>query len=149
MRRMWLYTDAFYVSPYVFSCYVSLRERGLPFQLKKVALHEQEQRAVGYRATSLTGRVPALEHEGFWVSESSAILEYLDETFPDTPRALPEDRHKRARARQIMAWLRSDLQALRDERPSWSIFYRRPIETPLTDQGRAAADTLIRIADAL
>ena len=35
-----------------------------------------------YRDRSLTAKVPALEHDDFWLAESSAIAEYLEEAFP-------------------------------------------------------------------
>jgi glutathione S-transferase len=145
---MELYSDVLYTSPYAFSCFVALREKGLPFDHKTVALHRGEQRSDGYRARSVTGRVPMLEHDGFWLAESSAIIEYLDEAFPEGPRMLPRELRARARARQVMAWVRSDLLALRQERPTHTIFYRRA-EAQLTVEGQNAATQLLRVAEQL
>jgi glutathione S-transferase len=58
---------------------------------------------------------------------------------------LPTDRRERARARQIMAWIRSDLMPIREERPTASIFYERA-ERPLSPAARDAADKLVRAA---
>ena len=66
--------------------------------------------------------MPVLEHNDFALSESSAILEYLEELYPDTA-IYPKDIQARARARQIQAWLRSDLVALRTERPTDVILF--------------------------
>ncbi len=66
---------------------------------------------------SLTQRIPALLHGGLSLSESSAITEYLDEALPGrvfTQRSC----RARARARQVQAWLRSDLMHIRQERPT-------------------------------
>ncbi|XLM19736.1 glutathione S-transferase N-terminal domain-containing protein, partial [Chromobacterium piscinae] len=63
----------------------------------------------GYRAQSLASRVPMLVDGDFALSESSAIIEYLEDAYPDTVRVLPADPKARARARQLQAWLRSDL----------------------------------------
>jgi glutathione S-transferase len=64
---------------------------------------------------------------------------------PTYGRLLPTDPRERARARQILAWLRSDLAALREDRPTSSMFYG-PATTPLTAAGRDAADKLVRVA---
>src|SRR6187397_1760779 len=104
-------------SPYVLSCFVALREKKLPFEMRVIALHKGAQHEPGYVARSLTSRVPTLEDGDFSLSESSAIIEYLEDKFPAPahPRALPADLAQRARARQIMVWVRSDVGALREE----------------------------------
>lgn len=143
-----LYADAFWISPYVFTCFVTLKEKGLPFQVTDVALHQKAQHDPGYRDRTLTGRVPALAHGDFWLAESQAIVEYLDEAFPETARALPADLRDRARARQILAWIRSDLMALREERSTHTMFYDRAA-APLSAAGKESADKLLRVADQL
>src|SRR5688572_5829865 len=67
-----LYTDRFFISPYVFTCHVALQEKGLPFEVVEVALDRQEQHAPDYRDRTLTGRVPALRPDDFWLAESTA-----------------------------------------------------------------------------
>jgi glutathione S-transferase len=54
----------------------------------------------------------------------------------------------RARARQIQAWLRSDLMPIRAERSVRAIYFSRN-DRPLSEDGRAAADKLFRVAGAL
>jgi glutathione S-transferase len=145
-----LYGEHLWVSPYVFSSFIALREKGLAFDVIPLKLNEGEQHRPPFRDQSLTGKVPTLEHSGFWLAESSAIVEYLEETFPPAqyPRLLPESLTQRARARQIMAWLRSDVPALREERPTTTMFYQRAT-TPLSAAGQAAADKLLRVANLL
>lgn len=63
-----------------------------------------------------------LQDGDFTLTESSAIAEFIDETH-EGPALYPTEPRMRARARQIQAWLRSDLMAIRLERPSESIFY--------------------------
>jgi glutathione S-transferase len=58
---------------------------------------------------------------------------------------LPEGLRDRARARQVMAWLRSDLGVLREDRSTATMFYRFP-EIPLSEQGQRDADRLVRVA---
>jgi glutathione S-transferase len=146
--KLALYTDVFWISPYVFTAFVALHEKVLPFETHPISLGDKEQRVPAFRDRTVTARVPALDHDGFWISESSAIVEYLDDAFPETPRALPRDLRERARARQILAWIRSDLDALRAERPTTTMFYD-PTDKPLSAAGQEAADKLLHVAELL
>jgi glutathione S-transferase len=142
-----LYADRFFISPYVYTCHVALQEKGLPFELVEVALDRQEQHGAEYRDRTLTGRVPALRHDDFWLAESTAIVEYLEENFGG-PTLFPKDPKDRARARQILGWVRSDLMALREERSTHTMFYA-PTAAPLSEKAQIAADKLVRVASAL
>jgi glutathione S-transferase len=110
---MILYVDAQYASPYAMSAYVALREKNATFELLAVDLAASENKQKDYARLSLTQRVPMLVDGEFRLSESSAIVEYLHETLPGTP-LFPADPSARARARQVQAWLRSDLMPIRD-----------------------------------
>jgi glutathione S-transferase len=149
MDPLILYVDGFWNSPYAFSAFVSLKEKGLPFQTREVNLHEKAQKTPEFQAKSVTARVPVLEHGAFRLSESSAIVEYLEDTFaaPRYPALLPAAPQERARARQIMAWIRSDLMPIREERSTHTFFYKHPVE-PLSPAGKAAAEKLIAAASA-
>ena len=119
-----LWSDADFFSPYVMSVYVALQEKSLPFTLKTVDLNRGEHLQAGWTGYAATRRVPLLEVDDFALSESSAITEYLDERFapPEWERIYPHDLQKRARARQIQAWLRSDLMPIREERSTAVVF---------------------------
>jgi glutathione S-transferase len=111
------------------------------------ALHDKEQRTAAFRARSLTGRVPVLEHGDFAISESNAIVEYLEDVFP-SPALLPARPQPRARARQLLAWIRSDLMPIRDERATHTMFYARAT-APLSAAARLAVERLCYVADRL
>jgi glutathione S-transferase len=145
---MILYVEHLWDSPYVFTAFVALREKEVPFEIRELDLAAGESRRPDYAAQSLTARVPAIDHEGFVLSESTAIVEYLEEVFPapQWPRILPESARERARARQIMAWLRSDLMPLREERSTETMFFERATN-PLGSRARAAADKLVSVAE--
>ncbi|MFD1802280.1 glutathione transferase [Mixta tenebrionis] len=145
-----LWTDASFYSPYAMSVYVALREKGLSFTLQPVDLAQQQQRAPEYAALSLTRRVPMLALDEMRLSESSAIVEYLEECFPapDYKRLYPRDREKRARARELQAWLRSDFMPLRQQRPGEVLFAGKKY-SPLTEDARQSAATLIEGAQRL
>ncbi|MEX3853169.1 glutathione transferase [Paraburkholderia sp. BR10923] len=145
--RLHLYTDTQFASPYAMSVFVTLREKRLPFDLSTIDLASKANLAADYAALSMTQRVPTLIHEDFALSESSAITEYLEDTFPDTP-VYPQDRRLRARARQVQAWLRSDLLPIREERSTEVIFYGSS-GGPLSSRAQEAAQKLFAAADAL
>ena len=141
---MLLYVDANFASPYALAVYVSLLEKGVTFETQAVDLVARAHRGPAFAETSITQRVPTLVHDGFALSESSAICEYIDETFSGT-RLYPADRRDRARARQVQAWLRSDLMPIRDERPTLVVFNgaTRPALSP---DAREAAEKLFSAA---
>jgi glutathione S-transferase len=118
---MLLYVDSNFASPYALVAFVSLLEKGLEFEVKPLELFAKAQEEPSFASTSITRRVPTLVHGDFALSESSAICEYIDETFTGT-RLYPTDLRDRARARQIQAWVRSDLMPIREERPTWVVF---------------------------
>lgn len=129
------------------SAFVTLREKGLPFDIKTLNLEAQENNQACFAATSLTRRVPTMVHNDFSLSESSAISEYLDELFPEPP-VYPRDPRARARARQVQAWLRSDLMPIRQERSTEAVFYM-PTDVPLSAEARLSAEKLFAAAGAL
>jgi glutathione S-transferase len=140
-----LSVDSFWISPYAFSCFVALKEKGLPFEVRAVSLPDKDHHRPEYQRQSMTGRIPMLQHGDFGLSESSAIVEYLDDAFPGTTRALPASVRERARARQIMAWVRSDLMPIREERPTTTMFYERATK-PLSQAAHDAARRLMAFA---
>jgi glutathione S-transferase len=145
-----LYVDSKYTSPYAMSVFVTLTEKGLPFDLHPIDLAANAHYAADYADRSLTCRVPTLTHGNFHLSESSAITEYLEEAFPspDYAAVYPQDIRTKARARQIQAWIRSDLMPIREERSTEFVFIK-PTDKPLSAAAQAAAAKLYTIADSL
>jgi glutathione S-transferase len=141
---MLLYVDSNFASPYALVAFVSLLEKGLKFDINPLELYAKANQEPGFAAASITRRIPTLIHGDFALSESSAICEYVDETFPGT-RLYPSDSRDRARARQVQAWMRSDLMPIRDERTTFVVFYgaRRPA---LSAQAIEAANKLFAAA---
>ena len=142
-----LYVDSLFTSPYAMSVFVALREKGLAFETLTLDLDAGQNQAADYVQRSLTQRVPTLVDGDFALSESSAITEYLDQAYPETS-VYPADVQQRARARQVQAWLRSDLLPIRQERSTLVVFcgQKRP---PLSAEAQAAATKLISAAQAL
>ncbi len=123
-----LYGETLWDSPFVFTALVALEEKQLDYQVRAFQLNQGEHRREPFHSQSVTGRVPALDHDGFLLGESVAIVEYLEEAFPapQHPRLLPADTRERARARQVLGWLRSDLTNLRATAPRRACSSRTP-----------------------
>ena len=151
-KNITIYVDSQFISPYAMSAFVTLTEKKIPFQIKKIDLETKENTQPGYAAISLTQRVPTLTHGDFHLSESSAISEYLDDLYPAPEYSVvyPTDIRMKARARQIQAWIRSDFLPIREER-STEVVFGKPTPKVLslsaqTDVARlfAAADRLLK-----
>jgi glutathione S-transferase len=145
-----LYAESSWMSPWVFHAMVALEEKRLPYTLEVVPLPIPPDVRTKLATKALLGKVPILVHDDLWLTESLAISEYLAETFPhpDHPRIFPSDLKERARARQVMSWLRTSLMGLRSDRPTTNVF-GRPTVRPLTEKGRLDAEELLRVATAL
>jgi glutathione S-transferase len=145
-----LYAESSWMSPWVFHAMVALEEKQLAYKLEVVPLPIPPAQREQLQSKAVIGKVPILVHGDAWISESLAISEYLAERFPvpDHPRLFPADLVERARARQVMSMLRTSLMALREDRPTSSVF-GRPTVMPLSDKGRLDAAELVRVATAL
>ena len=144
---MLLFVDSNFLSPYAMSAFVALKVKKLNFDLRTIHIDSKENRPTDFSTASLTNRVPTLNDGDFSLTESSAITEYVEEMCP-SPRLYPGDMRELARARLIQAWLRSDLVALREERPT-EVIFQKPSDQPLTNLGREAAEKLFAIASSL
>jgi glutathione S-transferase len=149
MSGLILYGETYWFSPFVFAAYVALLEKELPFEERTFDLFTaRDHLSAEFRRASITGKVPTLVHDGFWLGESSAIVEYLDESFPHGRPLLPTDRKERARVRQVMGFLRTGLEPLREERPTHTMFYS-PTHSPLSPNARQSAEHLVEVTQAL
>jgi len=142
---MKLFIDSNYLSPYAMSAFIALREKSVPFEVALIDLQGSEHLAAPYAGVSTTLRVPTLSHNQFNLSESSAICEYLEEIHP-TPPIYPAKVQDRAKAREIQAWLRSDLMPIRMERSTEVVFLKRS-PPPLSNSAQVAADKLFKAAE--
>jgi glutathione S-transferase len=145
-RGLLLVAEDRWTSPYVLAVWAALHVKKLAFEVREISLSAGEQRAPELHA-GLTARVPMLFHDDFVLSESSAIVEYLDEVFEGEP-LLPTLPRERARARQVMHFIRSDLMPIREERSTETLFLGKPI-APLSPAAQDAAGKLFRAAAAV
>ena len=93
---------------------ITLNLKGLSVTHSFHHLRRGEQRAPTYLALNPQGLVPALELEdGTVLTQSMAIIEWLDETYP-TPALLPLDKVHRAKARSFALVLAADTHPLQN-----------------------------------
>lgn len=145
-----LYVGSDFVSAFAMSAFVALKEKELNFDLELIDLKNKKNYLPQYRNISLTCKVPTLVHNDFTLSESSAIAEYIESRFPSPTykNIYPQDINNLARARQLQAWLRSDLLIIRQERPA-DLIYSDQRKPPLTQTATDAVDRLFYFADRL
>ncbi len=96
---------------------IALNHKGLEAEQVPIHLVKDggEQHSEAYKAVNPSGLVPALVHNGLTFSNSLAIVEYLDEVFPEPP-LLPVDAVGRARVRQISQAIACDIHPLQNLR---------------------------------
>lgn len=93
---------------------VALEYKQLPYTLQSVHLVRNggEQHEAAYLALNSQGRVPTLVDGSTVVHQSMAILEYLEEQYPETPSLLPVDLVARAQARAFAQLVVADIHPL-------------------------------------
>lgn len=115
-------------SVYVRIVRIALHEKGVPYDLVPVDVFAEEGMPADYRARHPFGRIPAFEHDGFCLYETSAITRYVDDAFPG-PTLQPRGVRERARMNQIIAML--DNYAYRPM--VWDVYVQR-VETKSPDE---------------
>ncbi|OBQ61263.1 glutathione S-transferase family protein [Mesorhizobium erdmanii] len=91
-------------SVYVRIARMALEEKGVDYELVPLDIFAAEGVPTWYLEHHPFGRIPAFEHDGFRLFETSAIAHYADEAF-DGPALQPKDPRGRARMNQIIGML--------------------------------------------
>lgn len=89
-------------SPYAWKVWLALEHKGIPYELKMLSFDKGDTKSPEFLAVNPRGKVPAIVEDGVAVSESSVIVEYLEDRYPGKP-LLPKDASGRATARRIAA----------------------------------------------
>ncbi|RKP13578.1 glutathione S-transferase [Piptocephalis cylindrospora] len=101
---------------------IALAVKGIEYELRPVQIVQGEQRKDEYLALNPGGKVPTLvippesgsNHPPVAIHQSTAILEYLEEAYPDHTPMLPKTPVDRARVRAIMGLVAEDIQPLQN-----------------------------------
>jgi maleylacetoacetate isomerase len=86
----------------------------VPCELVAVSLLDGESESPEHRARSPLGYVPVLQTPDGYLSQSPAILYWLEETFPASPSLFPEDPWDHARCLQLADIICSDTQPIQN-----------------------------------
>ena len=80
---------------------LALEFKSIEYDCKPVDLSNGEQHTCEYREINSLNQVPTLLANGTVVTQSMAILEFLEEFYPEKPKLLPTDPVQRAKVREI------------------------------------------------
>ncbi|EHR71083.1 maleylacetoacetate isomerase [Burkholderiales bacterium JOSHI_001] len=122
---------------------IALALKGLAYDYMPVHLPKNEHLGESYAAVSAARLVPLLDDQGAHLTQSLAIIEYLDEVHPHPP-LMPEDARGRARVRalaldiaceihplnnlRVLRYLTGPLKLSEEDKDRW---YRHWVETGL------------------
>jgi len=84
---------------------LSLYEKGLEFTSHPLNMAAFEHYEDWFKQLNPSGLVPALDHDGMVVGESTVICEYLEDAFPETPSLRPRSAFDRAQMRLWTKWV--------------------------------------------
>ncbi len=96
---------------------IALSLKGLPYDYVPVHLLRDGgmQFAEPFSSMNPQKLIPLLDHDGFQISQSIAIIEYLNEKFPQVP-LMPDSAEGRARVRQLALAVACDIHPLQNLR---------------------------------
>jgi maleylacetoacetate isomerase len=138
MSRAVLYD--YYRSSAAYRVRIALNLKGVDYESRPINLLHSEQSADDYRALNPQGLVPMLEIDGHRLTQSLAIIVYLDQVFPEpplTPSDPVDGAHVRAMALtvacdihplnnlRVLKYLSNELALPQEERDTWYMHWIR------------------------
>ena len=107
----------YFRSSAAFRARIALNLKGIKPELHFIHLLRDggEQHTAEYKAVNPLELIPTLKHDGHTITQSLAIIEYLDEIVPEPP-LLPRDAYGRARARSLAYAVACDIHPVNNLR---------------------------------
>lgn len=107
----------YFRSSAAYRCRIAFNLKGVDYDFKSVHLRRGggEQNSESYRALNPQGRVPTLKAGDFATGQSLAIIEWLNETYPE-PALLPDRIDERAQVRAFAQIIACDIHPLQNLR---------------------------------
>ena len=134
----------FALSNYFNKTKLALLEKGIPFNEEMVA---PSQDATVLKRSPL-GKIPFIKTEKGYLSESQAILEYLEDTFPEHP-LYPADAFERAKCREFIQHLELNIELV-VRRLYPEVFFGTPVSAETKEEVRKKVESglegLMRLA---
>nr|WP_281435146.1 glutathione S-transferase N-terminal domain-containing protein [Rhizobium lemnae] len=120
--------------------HITLREAGLPFELKRLKFAEGQQRSPDYLKVNPKGRVPALVTPEGTITETPAILFYIAQIAPDKKLAPLDNPFELARLQAFNSFIASTVHVAHAHGPRGSRWATEP--TSLEDMRRKVPETM-------
>lgn len=119
---------------------IALAEKGIAHEIRHVPLEDGSHLKPGSELLKVNpkGVVPVVVHRGKTVTESSIILEYLDDAFPD-PALMPADPYWRARRRLWARWIDDEMHVPHVAVISFAVCYGNAFMQTLGSQNNVDA----------
>lgn len=119
---------------------LALMEKGVTFTSKYLDLLNFDQHRPEYLAINPQGTIPAMQHGDLVLTESTAIMEYVDEVFPG-PKLMPKDPLDRWRVRWWMKfmdqWLAPSFSMI-----GWNVFVGPAVRSKDPEELKAAIERI-------
>lgn len=112
---MTLTLHGYWRSGTTYRCRIGLNLKGLAYETRSYDLRKGEHTDAAYRTLNPQMLVPALQTDGGVLTQSPAILEWLEERFPEPP-LLPSEPGDRATVRAMAALVACDIHPLQNLR---------------------------------
>ncbi|WP_354434855.1 maleylacetoacetate isomerase [Martelella mangrovi] len=108
----------YFRSSSAYRCRIAFNLKGIDYDFVSVHLRKDggQQKKEDYRARNPQALVPTLEDGDFTLTQSLAIIEWLDETHPEGVRLVPEDKEVRAKVRAFAQVVACDIHPLQNLR---------------------------------
>jgi GSH-dependent disulfide-bond oxidoreductase len=119
---------------------LALMEKGVAFNSHYLDLLNFDQHKPDYLAINPQGTIPAMTHGNLVLTESTAMMEYVDETFPG-PKLMPDDPLDRWRIRWWMKfmdqWLAPSFSMI-----GWKVFVGPAVQSKDPEELKAAIERI-------
>jgi maleylpyruvate isomerase len=110
-----MHFHGYFRSSAAYRCRIAFNLKGISPQFTAVHLRKGEQRSPEFMSMNPHGLVPVLTDHGHLLTQSLAIIEWLDETYPNAP-LLPGNAYDRAHIRALALSVACDIHPLQNLR---------------------------------
>ena len=89
-------------SPFAWRVWLALERKGIPYHLKTLSFDAGDLKTPEFLALNPRRRVPVLVDDDFALAESAAIVEYIEDRWPNGPALFATEPRKRAIQRRMV-----------------------------------------------